>query len=91
MSRQRSRDTKVEVRLRSHLHRLGLDGCCWHGCPDHATWPRNNADFWRTKIEGNRARDRQTDARLVAAGWLPVRVWEHEDPEAAAIAASRRA
>jgi DNA mismatch endonuclease (patch repair protein) len=62
-----------------------VDGCFWHGCPEHATWPKNNAEFWRTKIEGNRRRDRDTDARLASAGWAAVRVWEHEDPlEAAA-------
>lgn len=56
-----------------------VDGCFWHGCPTHATWPKTNADFWRTKIEGNRVRDRDTDARLADAGWTVVRVWEHED------------
>lgn len=61
-----------------------VDGCFWHGCPDHATWPRNNAEFWRLKIEGNRARDLDTDARLTAAGWVAVRVWEHENPAEAA-------
>jgi DNA mismatch endonuclease (patch repair protein) len=61
-----------------------VDGCFWHGCPEHATWPKNNAEFWRTKIEGNRSRDLDTDARLAEAGWLAVRVWEHETVEAAA-------
>ncbi|WP_374985737.1 very short patch repair endonuclease [Streptomyces fradiae] len=61
-----------------------VDGCFWHGCPEHATWPKNNAEFWREKIERNRARDRDTDTRLAAAGWLSVRVWEHESPESAA-------
>lgn len=62
-----------------------VDGCFWHGCPEHATWPKNNAEFWRTKIETNRRRDIDTDARLAESGWLSVRVWEHEDPEEAAI------
>jgi DNA mismatch endonuclease (patch repair protein) len=55
-----------------------VDGCFWHGCPDHGTWPKNNAAWWRSKIEANRVRDADTDARLMEAGWLPVRVWEHE-------------
>lgn len=61
-----------------------VDGCFWHGCPEHGTWPRENADWWREKIERNRARDRDTDARLADAGWVSVRVWEHEDPAEAA-------
>lgn len=61
-----------------------VDGCFWHGCPEHATWPRSNAEFWRTKIEGNRLRDADTDRRLIEAGWAVPRVWEHEDPAVAA-------
>ena len=61
-----------------------VDGCFWHGCPEHGTWPRNNAEFWRAKIEGNVRRDRDTDARLEAEGWTVVRVWEHEAPADAA-------
>lgn len=61
-----------------------VDGCFWHGCPEHATWPRANAQWWRQKIEANIARDRDTDARFREAGWNVIRVWEHEDPEVAA-------
>jgi DNA mismatch endonuclease (patch repair protein) len=61
-----------------------VDGCFWHGCPDHATWPAHNAEFWREKIETNRLRDRDTDERLTKAGWKVVRVWEHESPAEAA-------
>jgi DNA mismatch endonuclease (patch repair protein) len=61
-----------------------VDGCFWHGCPEHATWPKQNADWWRDKIEANRRRDADTDARLKEQGWSVVRVWEHEAPEPAA-------
>jgi DNA mismatch endonuclease (patch repair protein) len=57
-----------------------VDGCFWHRCPEHATTPKLNADFWRTKLEDNVMRDRQVDAALAAAGWEVVRIWEHEDP-----------
>lgn len=60
------------------------DGCYWHGCTEHATWPKHNADWWRHKIEANRRRDRDTDAQLISAGWAVIRVWEHEDPSSAA-------
>lgn len=55
-----------------------IDGCFWHGCPVHATWPKANAEFWRAKIEANRARDVDTDTRLASAGWRVLRAWEHE-------------
>lgn len=61
-----------------------VDGCFWHGCPVHATWPRSNEAYWREKIYTNRLRDRDTDERLRAAGWEVVRVWEHEDMASAA-------
>jgi DNA mismatch endonuclease, patch repair protein len=56
-----------------------VDGCFWHACPEHASWPKTNGDWWRTKILGNIARDRDTDRRLGELGWTVVRVWEHED------------
>jgi DNA mismatch endonuclease (patch repair protein) len=55
-----------------------VDGCYWHRCPDHATVPKANRDWWIAKLEGNVERDRDTDARLGSAGWEVVRVWEHE-------------
>ena len=41
-------------------------------------------EWWSAKLAGNTARDRDTDARLEEAGWIVVRVWEHEDPADAA-------
>ena len=61
-----------------------VDGCFWHSCPQHATFPRANAEFWRSKLRRNVARDRETDRRLEAEGWIVLRFWEHEDPDAAA-------
>ena len=46
--------------------------------------PANNAAWWKTKLEGNRTRDRRTDEVLARHGWEVVRVWEHEEPEQAA-------
>ena len=61
-----------------------VDGCFWHGCPQHATWHKQNSEFWRQKIETNRARDADTDARLRALNWTVIRIWEHESPVVAA-------
>ena len=61
-----------------------VDGCLWHGCPEHCRIPETHDDYWSQKIGGNIARDRDTDARLREAGWLPLRIWEHDDPHAGA-------
>jgi DNA mismatch endonuclease (patch repair protein) len=55
-----------------------IDGCFWHGCPEHGEKPQSNKKFWRTKLEGNRKRDIRTTALLTAEGWEVVRIWEHE-------------
>lgn len=62
-----------------------VDGCFWHGCPQHATWPKQNAEFWRAKILANQERDNDTNARLRADGWEVLRVWAHEAPTEAAL------
>jgi DNA mismatch endonuclease (patch repair protein) len=62
-----------------------LDGCYWHGCPDHYTAPRTNTGYWSSKIGRNRSRDALVDTELREAGWRPVRIWEHEPTDAALI------
>ena len=47
-----------------------VDGCFWHGCPQHGTRPKANTDWWDAKLAGNRARDADTDRRLTDAGWF---------------------
>jgi DNA mismatch endonuclease (patch repair protein) len=115
MQRNRRRDSRAEIQLRSALHQMGLrfrvdhpircgpgrpirpdivftkarlaifvDGCFWHGCPDHGRSPKSNSGYWSAKIALNQDRDRrQTDA-LAAAGWTVLRVWEHEPANEAA-------
>jgi DNA mismatch endonuclease (patch repair protein) len=61
-----------------------IDGCFWHACPDHGVLPKNNREWWRTKLGGNVARDREKDSQLNSMGWLAVHVWEHQDPAEAA-------
>ena len=61
-----------------------VDGCFWHGCPEHFNPPRTNARYWQAKIARNRDRDQRTSEALRANGWCVVRVWEHERPDVAA-------
>ena len=58
-----------------------LDGCFWHGCPEHLRLPTARRDYWPAKIARNVARDRETDRKLTEAGWRVLRFWEHEDAE----------
>lgn len=60
-----------------------VDGCFWHACPKHATWPMNNDIWWADKLRANVERDRETDRLLQEAHWTVVRVWEHEPVEVA--------
>jgi DNA mismatch endonuclease (patch repair protein) len=57
---------------------LFVDGCFWHGCPKHATQPKNNGAFWRKKFARNQARDRLVNRTLRRAGWRVLRIWGHE-------------
>jgi DNA mismatch endonuclease, patch repair protein len=55
-----------------------VDGCFWHGCPAHATYPKSNTSYWLPKLEANKERDLRQTTRLEQAGWRVVRVWEHD-------------
>jgi DNA mismatch endonuclease (patch repair protein) len=61
-----------------------VDGCFWHACPKHGSWPKANSAWWKAKIENNAARDRDTDRSLRRLGWRVRRVWAHEEPVTAA-------
>lgn len=54
-----------------------VDGCFWHGCPEHCVPPKNNAEWWQAKLERNRQRDVATTAHLQEQGWTVLRIWEH--------------
>jgi len=71
------------VFTRQHLA-VFIDGCFWHRCPEHATVPARNSEYWVPKLARNVERDRETDASLCAAGWSVLRFWEHEAPDAVA-------
>lgn len=58
-----------------------VDGCFWHGCPEHFVPPKTNPGYWEKKISGNVQRDYETDSRLSEEGWLVLRFWAHQAPE----------
>ncbi|MFK8910094.1 very short patch repair endonuclease [Streptomyces sp. YS-3] len=62
-----------------------VDGCYWHGCPEHYVPPKTNPGYWSDKVARNMARDRDTDRQLKEAGWTVLRFWEHESAEDCAL------
>lgn len=61
-----------------------VDGCFWHGCPEHGNLPMKNTEWWSMKLAANQGRDRDTDAVLEASGWQVLRTWEHVEARTAA-------
>jgi DNA mismatch endonuclease, patch repair protein len=60
-----------------------VDGCFWHGCPEHGRTPTTNGDYWGPKLRRNRERDERQTRALEDAGWLVIRLWEHIDEDEA--------
>ena len=79
-----NRRRTIDVALTRARVAVYVDGCFWHGCPRHFHLPRANRDWWEWKLSMTHRRDADTDRELREAGWEVVRVWEHEDPVAAA-------
>lgn len=75
---------KADIVWRGLRLAVFIDGCFWHGCPEHATRPKANEAWWAEKLDGNKRRDRRTDAELTSRGWTVLRFWEHEQPAAVA-------
>ena len=69
---------KVDFVFQQARLAIFVDGCFWHGCPKHATKPKNNHAFWRRKLSSNKKRDFLVTRTLRRAGWRVLRVWEHE-------------
>jgi DNA mismatch endonuclease, patch repair protein len=55
-----------------------VDGCFWHGCRKHGVLPSSNREFWKKKLDANKARDRRVTRKLRGEGWTVIRIWEHE-------------
>jgi len=60
-----------------------VNGCFWHGhnCARGARRPKENSDYWQTKIERNVERDARNLEALQDAGWQVLTVWECETPK----------
>ncbi|MFC7636385.1 DNA mismatch endonuclease Vsr [Streptomyces thermogriseus] len=70
----------IDIAFGKYKVAIFMDGCFWHGCPEHATHPKANSEWWRRKLDRNMSRDIETTGHLTEAGWTVLRFWEHEDP-----------
>ncbi len=55
-----------------------IDSCFWHGCKKHFRMPKTNINYWKTKIEKNKKRDKEVNKIYKKNGWVVLRVWEHD-------------
>lgn len=79
-----NRRRSIDIAFTKRKLAVFVDGCYWHGCPEHGTQPAQNSEWWAAKFAANRARDRDTDSLLRDAGWRVLRIWEHNAAEEAA-------
>ena len=77
--------TRGDLVFRKHNLVVFIDGCFWHGCPWHYKTPKTRPEWWDAKIKRNKERDAKKTRKLRRLGWKVVRVWEHVDPDKAAI------
>lgn len=71
---------KPDIAFIGQRKAIYVNGCFWHGheCSRGARAPKANADYWATKIDRNRQRDRTTATQLGQAGWSSLTIWECE-------------
>lgn len=72
------RGVKADVVFPTQRVAVFIDGCFWHRCPEHATMPIRNREYWSTKFQRNMDRDQSNNENLRQMGWRVIRVWEHE-------------
>jgi len=83
---------KPDIVLRKHKTVIFVNGCFWHhhtNCKK-ATYPKNNADFWKQKLDANVERDRRNWDELQHLGWRVLVVWECETKNRTALAEQLR-
>ena len=63
---------RADITFPTELVVVFVDGCFWHGCPQHKSKPKNNAGWWASKLRRNIERDCETDAHMSELGWTVV-------------------
>lgn len=81
LHRQLAKGCTPDIVLPSRHLAVFVDGCFWHGCPEHgrkAPWAGPNAELWAAKMARNRERDEHSTTIAQELGWNVSRVWECE-------------
>ena len=67
-----------DIVMRKYRTCIFVNGCFWHGHDNcrYFVLPKTNTEFWKAKIERNRARDIEEQRKLASMGWLCITVWE---------------
>jgi DNA mismatch endonuclease (patch repair protein) len=79
------RPVRVDVAFTRLRVAVFVDGCFWHGCPDHGVVPKANRTYWEPKLARNAQRDREIDSALSEQGWKVIHLWEHVTTKEAAV------
>jgi len=74
---------KVDIVFTRARVAVFIDGCFWHGCPEHGHTPRANTHYWVPKLARTAARDKRISDALRRDGWRVLRIWEHVSLDAA--------
>jgi DNA mismatch endonuclease (patch repair protein) len=69
---------KPDITVPRYKVAVFIHGCFWHGhegCP-RGRLPKSRVEYWSSKIEANKQRDRLVEKRVSEAGWQPLVIWE---------------
>jgi DNA mismatch endonuclease (patch repair protein) len=69
---------KIDIAFPAKKVAVFVDGCFWHGCPEHSHKPKSNEGYWHLKLDKNIKRDLANTKKLESKGWRVLRFWEHE-------------
>jgi len=71
---------KPDIVLPKYNTVIFVHGCFWHAhenCKDFRL-PMTRKEWWKTKLEGNVARDAKQQSELIACGWKVIVIWSCE-------------
>ncbi len=74
----RAASVRIDIAFPGSRVAVFVDGCFWHGCPEHYRKPPGDKPYWVAKLERNRSRDARNSQALQEEGWTVLRFWEHE-------------